>query len=263
MGDARFLPGLVLVAFVAAVTLVGLLAVGLWWPGARRPGLVAGGLSLCLLAPAVATAYASRQLIGLFAGMAASQSAGNEWLLDAGASLWLLQRVAWGAFAAACVLGLLLGLLRFGRSADEMPCSVRRSVVLFLLPALGLALTCTVTHQLWKAVRVSAAVMSSSENDPARKARADAVLEAEGLATRGAGSIAAMSSFIARATTAGFFGGLTAVVVLVGLALPGFILAWRVRFGTAFSVLSSAVWLLVAVGAGALSLGALDPLRWP
>lgn len=49
--------------------------------------------------------------------------------------------------------------------------------------------------------------------------------------------------------------------MLVGLALPGFILAWRVRFGMVFSVLSSAVWLLAAVGAGALSLGAFDPLR--
>jgi hypothetical protein len=261
MGDARFLPGLVMVAFAAAVTLVGLLAAGLALPGARRAGLVAGGLSLCLLAPAVATAYASRQLIGLFAGMAASGSGGTEWLLDASASLWLLQRLAWGAFAAACLLGLLLGLLRFGHSADDVACSVRRGVVLLLLPALGLVLAGSVTHQLRKALRVSAAVVSSTDDDSAGKARADAVLEAEGFATRGSGSIAAISGFIARATTAGFFGGLTAVVVLVGLALPGFILAWRVRLATSFAVLSSAVWLLAAVGAGALSLGAFDPLR--
>ncbi len=261
MGDARVLPGLAMAGFVAAVTLVCLLAVGLGWPGARRPGLVAGGLALCLLAPAVATAYASRQLIGLFAGMAAAGSGGSESILDACASLWLLERVAWGAFAAACVLGLLIGLLRFGPSADGVPCSVRRGVVLLLLPALGLVLMCAATHQLWKALRVTAAVVSPSEDDTASKARADAVLEAEGLATRGAGSIAAIASFIARAATVGFFGSLTAVVVLAGLSLPGFILAWRVRFGMAFSVLSSAVWLLVAVGAGALSLGALDPLR--
>ena len=263
MGDARFLPGLVMVAFVAALGLFTLIGVGLSRPGPRRAGLVAGGLPLGLLAPAVATAYASNQLIGLFAGMAESGSGGARPLLEACASLWWLQRVAWAVFAASCILGLLLGLLRFGSSADDTACSLRRGAVLLLLPALGLMVATAVTHQLATALRVSAAVVSSDANDPASQRRSDAVLEAAGLPTQGPGSIAATSSFIARATTAGFFGGLTALVVLMGLSLPGFILAWRVRFGAAFSVLSSALWLLAAAGAGLVSIGVFDPLRLP
>ena len=261
--DTRFVPGLILVGFVAALAFITLLAIGLSRPGTGRAGLVAGGLPLSLLAPAVATAYASREYIGLFAGIADSGSGAARALLDAFAALWWLQRVAWGAFAVSCLLGLVLSLWRIGSSPDDLPCSMRRGLVLCLLPTLGLLVASALTHQLGKALRVSAAVISSDANDPVATRRVDAVLEAEGLQTKGAGSIAATSGFIARAATVGFVGGFTAVLVLLGLALPGFILAWRVRFEASFSAIAAAVWLLAALGAGVVSLGVLDPLRLP
>jgi len=261
--DTRFVPGLVLVGFVAALAFVTLLAIGLSRPGAGRAGLVAGGLPLFLLAPVVATAYASREFIGLFAGISESGLGAASMLLDACASLWLLQRAAWGAFAVSCLLGLVLGLWRMGRSQDDVACSLRRGLVLFLLPTLGLLVASSLTHQLGKALRVATAVISSDANDPVATSRVDAVLEAEGLQTKGAGSIAATSGLIARAATVGFVGGFTAVLVLLGLALPGLILAWRVRFEASFSALASALWLLAALGASLVSLGVLDPVRLP
>jgi uncharacterized membrane protein YGL010W len=57
------------------------------------------------------------------------------------------------------------------------------------------------------------------------------------------------------------FAGLTAAVVILGLALPGFILAWRVRFGVAFSVLALLVWIAAAVAAGLVAFGVLNPVR--
>jgi hypothetical protein len=262
MEDPRFLPGFVLVAFTAALVLVTLLVTGLVGPGPRRPGLVAGGLPLSSLPPAVATAYASGKLAGLFAGMAEAGSSGTQVLIDACASLWLLQRVAWGACAASCLLGLVLGLLRIGKSSDDVPCSVRRALVLFLLPGLGLLVASSVSYPLGKALRVTAAaVMSSEKDDPTRRERGDALLEAEGLGLRGVASIAATSRFIALSILGGHLGGVTAAVVLLGLALPGFILAWRVRFGVSFSMLASTLWLLAAVGSSLVSFGVLDPLR--
>ncbi len=260
MLDDRLLLGVALVGLGVTVVLVGLIAVGLSLPGPRRAGLVAGGLPLALLPPAVATAYASWKLIDLFSGMAQSGSGGMRPVLDACASLWLLQRMAWGAFAVACLFGLVLGLLRLGRSADDVPCSVRRGLVLVLLPVLALLVVSVLAQQLGKALRVSVAVVSPQENDPEGKKRADAVLEAEGLPTLG---IAAISEFISRALIAGSVGGVTAGVVLLGLALPGFILAWRVRFGAPFVALASALWLAAAVGASLVSFGVLDPLRMP
>jgi len=261
MGDTRFLPGLVLVALASGVVLVSLLASGLSRPGRRRAGLVAGGLPLALLPPVVATAYASSKLVGLFEGLARAQTGAVRDALESLASLWMLQRVAWGAFVASCVVGLLLGLWRSGRSTDEPACSARRGLVLLLLPALGLVVTALTTRPLAGALRVSAAVISSDQKDPASRKRQDAILEAEGLPTRGAGSIASTSRFISRAVMTGLFGGAIAAVVLLGLALPGFVLAWRVGFGAAFSAAASLVWLLAAVGAGLFAFGVLDPLR--
>jgi hypothetical protein len=261
MGDARFLPGLVLVALAAGVVLVGLLASGLSRPGRRRAGLVAGGLPLSLLPPVVATAYASWKVVGLFEGLGQAQTGAARNALEAFASLWMLQRVAWGAFVASCVVGLLLGLWRSGRSTDELACTVRRGLVLLLLPALGLVVAALATRPLVSALRVSAAVISSDEKDPASRQRSDAVLEAEGLPTRGSASAASTSRFLSRALMTGLFGGAIAAVVLLGLALPGFILAWRVGFGAAFSAAAAIVWLLAAVGAGLVAFGALDPLR--
>lgn len=263
MPDIPFLPGHLLVALVTTAILVTLLAVGLSRPGPRRAGLVAGGIPLALLSPAMATAYAAWQLIGLFAGIAQTGSGGARLFLDACTSLWLLQRAAWGAFAVSCLCGVVLGLLRLGRSSDDVPCSLRRGLVLLLLPLLGLAAASSVASQVGKALGVSAAVMSPDATDPASQKRALAVFAAEGLETQGAASIAATSAFIRRATMVGFFGGVTAGIVLLGLALAGFILVWRVRFEASFMALASALWLLAAVGASLVSFGVIDPLRMP
>jgi len=259
MQEPPFFGGFVLVGLATAVAFITALAIGLWWPGVRRAGLLAGALPLGLLLPAVATAYASQQLINVFAGMAQAGSGGARAVLDACASLWVLQRVAWGGFAVLCVAGFLIGLLRFGPSGNGVPCSARRGLLLSLLPVLGLLVAGSVAHQLGKAMRVSAAVVSSDHKNPASEQTSEAALAAEGLG--GGASIAAISGFIARAMMIGLFGGMAAVIVLIGLALPGFILAWRVSFGTRFVVLASALWLLAAVGAGLLSLGVVDPLR--
>jgi hypothetical protein len=59
----------------------------------------------------------------------------------------------------------------------------------------------------------------------------------------------------------GVFGSAAAAVVLLGLALPGFILAWRVRFGATFAALATILWLLAAAGAAVVCFGVVDPLR--
>ena len=241
MARSLILPGLVLVATVTMGVLVTLLAAGVSRPGSRRAGLVAGGLPLALLPPVLAAAYASAMLGSLFAaepGVAAKTCA----------SLWSLQRLAWGGFALSCALGFALGLLRRGDAEEDVACSWRRGVVLVLLPCLGLLVASTLCGRLGKALRVTAAVVSSDASDPASRARADAVLEAEGLPTQGAGSLGVLAQFIARSATLGTFGGVTVAVILLGLALPGFILAWRVRFGSAFLGLASALWLVAAAG---------------
>src|SRR4029453_8953220 len=127
----------------------------------------------------------------------------------------------WGAFAVACVLGLLLALLRSGPSPDDVLCSARRGFVLVLLPVLGLLVASTVTYQVGRALRITTAVVSSVENDPESKKRSDAALAAEGFATEGSGSIGVISRFIARGAMIGTFGGATAAVILLGLAVPG------------------------------------------
>ncbi|MFI4942166.1 MAG: hypothetical protein ACHP85_02815 [Burkholderiales bacterium] len=261
MTDTRFLPGLALVAVVAAAVLVALLALGLMRPGARRAGLVAGGLPLALLPTVAATAYVSWKLIGLFAAMGETGGGTMQQLLDACASLWLIARVGWGAFAVACVLGLLLAFLRSGPSPGDAACSARRGFVLVLLPVLGLLIASTVTHHVGRALRITAAVVSSVENDPASKKRSDAALAAEGLATEGSGSLAAISGFIAREAMIGTFGGATAAVILLGLAAPGAILAWRVQFGSSFLAIAAALWLLAAALGGLVAGGFLNPLR--
>lgn len=263
VADPRFLPGLVLVAFVAAAVFVTLLVAGVSRPGPRRAGLISGGLPLALLPPVAAAAYASAKLVGLFGGMAGSGGTGMRMLVDVCAALWVLQRMAWGVFAGTCVLGFLLGLVRSGRPADDVPCSGRRGLVLVLLPVLGLLVASTVTREIVKALRVTTAVMSAEESDHESRKRSDAVLHAEGLATQGAGSIAAISRFVARATMLGAFGGATAAVILLGLALPGLILAWRVRFGVWFLAFASVLWLLGAAGGSLVTFGVLNPLPVP
>jgi len=122
MVDPRFLPGFVLVGLVAAVAFATLLAIGVSRPGPRRAGLVAGGLPLALLAPAVATSYSSWKLVGSSRAWPWSSSpAPCGRCSRAFASLWFLERVGWGAFCVSCIVGLFLGLLRIGRLRTTWP----------------------------------------------------------------------------------------------------------------------------------------------
>ncbi len=253
--------GLVLVGLVAAAVLALLLVGGLSLPAPSRAGLVAGGLPLALLPPVAAAAFNSRDLGRVIEGMGlVGLSAGPFWA--ACEAQWALQRLAWGAFVAACLLGLGLGLLRvFGKEADA-PCSRRRGLVLFLLPCLALVVATLVTHRVARGQRVAVAVFATDFSDPASRGRSEALLDAEGLPTAGPGSLGMTARFITRSLFVGLFGGVTAGVVLAGLALPGFILAWRVRFGGAFLALASAVWLLAAVAGMLAASGVLKPLRF-
>jgi hypothetical protein len=255
MFDPRFQGGVVAVVCLTAIVLVALLLAGVSRPGPRRAGLVAGGLPLALLPPMTAAAYVSWKLVGLFSGAAEAGGGGTRMLHDAGGSLEVLLRLGWGGFATACVLGLVLSLVRSGRPSNDVACSLRRGAVLMLLPVLGLLVAGTLSRVVASALRVTAAVTSSDTSGPESRPRTDAVLEAEGLPTQGSGSIGAIARHLARATTLGVFGGVTAVPVLLGLALPGFILAWRVRFGGAFLAFASTAWLLAAILAGAVAVG--------
>jgi hypothetical protein len=259
MTDASFLPGLVLVAVSAGVVLVALAVLGIAWPGRRRAGLVAAGVPLALVPPVAATAIVSWQLVRLFAGMAGTQGGTTQALVAACSALWAVERAAWGAFAVACALGLLLGLVRTG-AEGALPCSGRRGLVLALLPLVALVAAACVTWPVARALRVTTAVLSSEERDPESRRRADAVLAAEGLATRGSGSLGDISRFIARGTVVGTFGGALCAVVLLGLAVPGAILAGRVSFGVLFLSVSSLVWLLGLAVGGLLAAGVLSPL---
>jgi len=261
MPELRYLPGLVLVAALGALVLVALLGLGLTRPGARRAGLVACGLPLSLLPTVAATAYVSLKLIGLFAAMGVTGGGTMQQLLDTCASLWLVARAGWGACAVACVLGLLLALFRAGPSLPDAACSVRRGFVLVLLPALGLLIASAVTYEVGRALRITAAVVASVENDAASKTRSDAALAAEGFATEGSGSLGAISRFIARGAMIGTFGGATVAVILLGLAAPGAILAWRVQLGSPFVAAAVALWLLGAALGALVATGVLNPLR--
>jgi hypothetical protein len=175
---------------------------------------------------------------------------------------WMLQRIAWGAFAAACLLGLGLGLLRFFGADADAQCSHRRGLVLFLLPCLGLLVATLVTHRVARGQRAIVAAWTADPSDPASRARSEAVLEAEGLPIAGPGSLGVTARFITRSLLVGVFGGATAAVVLVGLAVTGFILAGRVRFGGVFLALASTLWLLATAGGMLAALGVLKPLRF-
>jgi len=122
---------------------------------------------------------------------------------------------------------------------------------------LGLMVAGALTRTVGSALRVTTAVASYDPDDPESRQRSDALLEAAGFSTRGSGSIGAVSRFLTRATMLGTFGGVTGVIVLLGLALPGFILAWRVRFGDTFRALASAAWLMAATLGSLVGLGVL------
>lgn len=259
MLDPEFLPGLLIVGLGQTAVLVILLAVGLSRPGSSRAGLVAGGLPLALLPLAAATAYASWALLDIFSGALIVQPGATSVVVDACAALWRLERLACGVFAASCALGLLVGLLRFGSTPAGNPCSLRRGLALVLLPVLALALVGGLARQLGKAVRVTATAIPSPTDDAEARKRADAVLESEGF---GSGSLGRISDFIGRSLLVGTFGGTAALAVLIGLALPGFILAWRIRFGAPFTALATGLWLAAGAAAGLVALGLFDPLAF-
>jgi hypothetical protein len=252
--------GLVLVGLVTAAVFVLLLAVGLSRPAASRAGLVAGGLPLALLPPVVAAAFNSRDLGRVIEGIGIAGYSPGPFRAACEAE-WALQRLAWGAFAAACLLGLGLGLLRFFGSDADAPCSARRAFVLFLLPCLGLLVATPLVHSVARAQRVTAAVWGADPADPASRARSEARLQKEGFSTGGSGSLGVVSRSVARTLALGPAGGLLAAVVLLGLAAPGFVLAWRVGFGAAFVVLASTAWLLAAAFGTLAALGVLGPFR--
>jgi hypothetical protein len=263
MGDESVLAGLVLVALTALPALVALLAT-LTRPAARRAGLVAFALPLALLPPVVATAYGSWSLIRHFSGLAASPGATGD-LLETFARLWLVQRVAWGSFAGACLVGLAIGLssLLASREDDRPRCSARRAAVLLLLPVLALVVAFLASMPFARALRVCSAVVSADGTDTALHTRAEAALEAEGLAGKGSGSIGRISRFVSRGVVLGVLGGVLGVLVLVGLALPGFVLARRVGFGGAFTLAASAAWLVAGGVASLVALGVVSPLLQP
>jgi len=133
--------------------------------------------------------------------------------------------------------------------------------VLLVLPLGGALLAAGLATQLRSALRVVQAVVLDVKDDPARKALVDGVLASEGLRTEGAGSIAEISEHISWRVTIGMLGGLALVVVLVGLALTGALLAAPVRVSAAFVAAASALWLVVLLAAGAVALGVGNPVR--
>jgi hypothetical protein len=264
MGDEGVLAGFALVALTALPALVALLA-ALARPAARRAGLVASALPLALLPPVVATGYGSWELVRHFSGLVASPGATGEDLLSTFARLWLVPRVAWGAFAAACVVGVAVSLsgLLASREADGPRCSARRAAVLLLLPVLALLVAFLAARPLARALRVCSAVVSADGTGTATHTRAEAALEAEGLGGTPSGSIGRISAFVSRGVVLGVLGGVLGVLVLVGLALPGFVLAWRVGFGTAFTLAASAAWVVAGGMASLVALGVVSPLVQP
>lgn len=258
MSDSGFLAGGLLVGLLAVAVLTAMLAFGLTRPGPRRAGLVAGALPLALLVPVLAAVYGAFRMIRAFSAVSGAQGSAQH-VMDASASVWLLIRVSWGGVAVLCLVGLLVGLARFGGGRADPRCSMRRGLVVALLPLLGLLTAGTHVRQLGRGLRVAAAVTSAHESDPQSVRATEAVLAAEGLPRTG--GIARISRFIARSMLIGSAGGLAVVPVLLGLATTGFILTWRVRFDGGLRLATSAVWALAGLGAGLVALGFFDPLK--
>jgi hypothetical protein len=253
----------VVVVLATALALASLTAVALSRPPESRAGLIAGGLPLALLAPVAAATFVAGKLGGEFGTLAGLSPGDPRAAAHASALLWQLQRMAWAAFALACLLGLGLAVVRSsGESAGEAACSARRGFVLLLLPCLALALATAVTLRLAKGVRVNSTVLSLDYGDPASREGHDAALEAHGFAVREPGGLGAVVRYLARTSLIGVYGGATAGLVLLGLAAPGFILAWRVGFGSRFRAVASAIWLLGATLGSLAALGLLEPLRF-
>jgi hypothetical protein len=170
--------------------------------------------------------------------------------------LWWTVRVGFGLAALVGLVGLVGGLLRFGAAPPSAPaCSARRAAVLALLPLLALFVAGLQLRELRLGVGIAQAVVADTGTDSARKVAVERYLEAHDLATQGSAGIAEVSRRIALAIAVASLGGGLAVVILLGLALTGTILAWPVRVGPAFVVASSGLWFLLTLAATVLALG--------
>jgi hypothetical protein len=259
VSNTELLPGFAVMAAAGVAVLVTLLVAGLSRPASARAGMIGGGLPLALLPPLAASAFVAAKTGGLLGGLQDFGPAGQVQAVTA--SLWQLQSLAWAAFALSCLVGLALGFVGAGGGDPGAAGSARRGVVLVLLPLVGLLLTALLTHRVAKGTRVGAIALSSM-GDPSAGERGDAALEAEGFSTDRSGGLGRLARYLSRTTLVGAFGGAFAATVLLGLAIPGFILAWRVRFGAAFRAAAAAVWLIGAVFGVLASLGLLAPFRF-
>ncbi len=259
VSNTDILPGFAVVAATAAAVLATLLVAGLSRPAAGRAGMVGGGLPLALLPPLAASWFVAAKTGGMLGGLQDFGPTGNVEAVTA--SLWQLQSLAWAAFALSCVVGLALAFIRaLGEESGEAS-SARRGAVLVLLPLLGLVLTTLVTHRVAKGTRVATLALSNL-SDPSAHERVNAALEAEGFGVETPGSLGRLARYLTRTTLVGVFGGAGVATVLLGLAVPGFILAWRAGFGAAFRAAAAAVWLIGAVFGVLASLGLLAPFRF-
>jgi hypothetical protein len=258
--NTEILPGLAVTVAAAVAVLATLLVAGLSRPAVARAGMIAGGLPIALLPPVAASAFVAAKSGGLLGGLPDFGPSGQVQAVTA--SLWQLQSLAWAAFALACVVGLALGLVRAGGGDAGEAASARRGVVLLLLPLAGLLLTALVTQSVAKGTRVGAIALSSMGDDASARERGEAALEAEGFSMSKSGDLGRLARYLSRTTLVGTFGGAFVATVLLGLALPGFILAWRARFDTPFRVGAAAVWLIGAVFGLLASLGMLSAFRF-
>jgi hypothetical protein len=229
--------------------------------GRHRAALVASALPLGLVPLTLAVSYASHALVNVFSGMAATGSGGVAAVTGECRQVWAVARMGALAFAVVAIVALLLTLVPMSSRAGAPPCSGRRAVVLLVLPLGGALLAAAMVAQVRSAVRVANALVLPTEDQPARKALVERVLESEGLSAHGSGAIADISAHVARGLTIGTLGGLVLVVVLLGLSLTGALIAAPVRVSPAFVAAASSLWLVAILAAGAAALGWGDPLR--
>jgi hypothetical protein len=134
--------------------------------------------------------------------------------------------------------------------------------VLVLLPILALVATALLTQRVAKGTRCGALALASIGDEPGDRERNEAALESEGFAMDRSGSLGRLARYLSRTTLVGTFGGATLAIVLLGLAVPGFVLAWRTRFGAGFRSAAAALWLLAGSFGALASLGVLGPFRF-
>jgi hypothetical protein len=250
----------VLLALTTLVVLGVLLAVEFRRPGPGRAGLVGGGVALALLPLTLAVGWSSWRLIRVISQGAQEGMSGTA-LVPVIRDLWSLQRLAWGGVAVLCGVALILGVVRRGAGAEAPACSVGRALVIVLLPLIALAGTATLSREIYKALRITAAVIVPTDDNPASHQPAEAVLAAEGLATKQPGQIHAISARIARGTIRGVLGSIALAILLSGLFALGLSLAWRVKPPLALVAASAALWVLLGLAAALLAGGLVDPLR--